>query len=111
MQARNKPPAAMQSVDEKSVNFRDEIGRTPLFSAPSATAVSELLTAGCVINAEDKYGCTALHVAVVNGKHDVVTALLAAGASPLAMDHCGNNVLHRASTYTYSLREVCERTW
>lgn len=90
----------MQSADGKSVNFRDEIGRTLLFSASSAAAITEILEAGCLVDAHDKYGCTALHVAVVNCKREVVEALLAAGASPLVTDHCSNSVLHRVSKYT-----------
>ena len=47
-----------------------------------------LIKAGCSINQENKYGNTPLHIAVQCDKIDVITELIARGAT---VNHCANN--------------------
>lgn len=76
----------------------DASGRTPLFAAPDAATVRTLVHAGVNIHMQDKYGCTALHLASSVGNVEVVDALVNEGAILTAADLAGNTPLHSAST-------------
>ena len=75
---------------------------TALHAAASAESVAclrlLLATPGIDLDARNKKGETALHVAAAAGANDALAMLLAAGASPHAKDRGGETPLHRATT-------------
>lgn len=78
---------------------QDETGWTPLHIAVSAghrAAIFRLLPLSEVDAVTDN-GCTALHYAASKGRVEVVTELLAAGASVNASDKRSESALHRAA--------------
>jgi len=56
-----------------------------------------LVSAGVDVNAKDKDGNTALHVAAGNGHAEIVELLIAKGADVNAQGYFGRTPLHRAS--------------
>eukprot|EP00282_Hemiselmis_andersenii_P031470 CAMPEP_0169476924 /NCGR_PEP_ID=MMETSP1042-20121227/27636_1 /TAXON_ID=464988 /ORGANISM="Hemiselmis andersenii, Strain CCMP1180" /LENGTH=163 /DNA_ID=CAMNT_0009591227 /DNA_START=144 /DNA_END=632 /DNA_ORIENTATION=- len=57
----------------------------------SVKRVTQLLKAGCPVNAADDAGRTALHVATSSGQADVCLVLLSRGADPYQRDHRGQD--------------------
>jgi len=66
------------------VDGRVEADRIALHYAASVEVAAAFIRAGADVNARDALGTTPLMVAAFHGHTDVVRALLAAGASPLA---------------------------
>jgi ankyrin repeat protein len=60
------------------VNARSADGQTPLHEASCRKVAELLIKAGANTGARDKYGKTPLDIAVIEGRHDVVAALLEA---------------------------------
>jgi hypothetical protein len=79
---------------------RDAQGRTLLFFAQSAEQADAICTTTNIdMHAADLYGCTALHVASMNGKAALVCSLLSHGSRATDTDAVANTPLHRASMY------------
>jgi ankyrin repeat protein len=84
------------------VDKRVEADVTALHYAASVAAVEALVRAGADVNAADAAGTTPLMRAAFVGRTDVVKALLAAGASPLARQH------KRRGRTPHTARELAE---
>ncbi|MDX9801002.1 MAG: ankyrin repeat domain-containing protein [Spirochaetia bacterium] len=69
---------------------------TPVFRSSIETA-RLLYFAGTYVNAKDKSGKTALHIAAKYGYPDIVKFLVEKGADPAAADNLGYNALHYAA--------------
>jgi hypothetical protein len=65
----------------------------------SVGMVTMLLEKGAEVNFANTYGCTALHVAVINGNNEMVSSLLRSGADPSRRSHDRMTVLYAASIY------------
>ena len=76
------------------VKVRDFAGYTPLHHCCSAYAnevtlkmAERLIRAGADVNAQNRFGCTALHEGSLSGRYDIVTFLLDNGADPYIEDN------------------------
>jgi len=78
-------------------NERGKDGSTPLHVAKTGAVARALIRAGADLEATDAWGQTPLHVAVKEGKADVVEALLTAGASPWTRNAKGETPLDLSS--------------
>ncbi|OCK77967.1 ankyrin, partial [Lepidopterella palustris CBS 459.81] len=82
------------------VTARDNNGLTPLFVAVmgDSTALVEMLLENSdnIDACNDRNGRTALHMASIYGKGDIVQLLLKSGADPLLQDKDGYCPLHYA---------------
>ena len=65
--------------------------------AKSKEIVEALIDSGCVVNARNFQGDTALHVMVRHGRLECVLALVTCGADIDAKDNAGNTSLHLAA--------------
>lgn len=88
-------------LSAKSVDARDEDGRTPLMHAvlaerPNPEVIRLLVERGADPNAADKRGWTALHFAARDQKAEAARALLDAGAEVDPRDSDGATPLWRA---------------
>ena len=70
------------------VNVKDQCENTPLHYA-AMHVMQVLLAAGADTRAKNGVGRTALHLAVMLGRYDMVPALLAGGADKKALDNNG----------------------
>lgn len=91
---------ALLAQDKGYCDARDRIGKTPLhfavtFARPEI--LSELLAAGCDVNAADDTGMTPLHVAAFIGLPPAVPILVEAGADIERTDKFGDTPLHTAA--------------
>ena len=81
----------------RSLCFQDiKNGGTPLHWAKNKEIVVALIEAGCLTDAKNFNGDTALHVMVRHGRLDCSMALIAYGANPNLKDQDGNTALHLA---------------
>ena len=71
-------------------------GGTPLHWATTKEVVMALVELGCLIDARNFSGQTALHVMVQRDRFECVVALLSCGADPNLVDSSGNAPLHLA---------------
>lgn len=79
------------------VDVADRLGQTPLHLAPTGEIADLLLRKGINVNARSANGMTALFLAAVNGRADVVEVLLKKGSDPNARRADGATALHRAA--------------
>jgi ankyrin repeat protein len=101
--------AAKGGIDERSlgllvakgltVSDTDNLGRQPIHFA-SVKSIQVLANSGADINAKDKDGRTALHVAAQDGRNDLVAELLRFNASVFDTDNRGRTPLHLAAMAT-----------
>eukprot|EP01051_Picozoa_sp_SAG22_P009480 SAG22_NODE_794_length_7157_cov_3.169453_2_plen_288_part_00 len=102
---RDAVTAAADGTECPSINIARELRKSRLFAAAmfgKTEVVEGLLAApgGCGdIDWKDEHGVTALAVAAQDGHTQTVEALLEAGASILAADNDGLDVLDRAAKY------------
>jgi len=73
-------------------------GGTPLHWATTKEVVAALLELGCLIDARNFNGETALHVMVQRDRFECVVTLLSHGADPNLVDNSGKSPLHVAAT-------------
>ena len=73
-------------------------GGTPLHWATTKEVVMALVELGCLIDARNFSGQTALHVMVQRDRFECVVALLSCGADPNLVDSSGNAPLHLAAS-------------
>ena len=83
------------------VRVRDEDGNTPLHYAKSFVLAQLLFDHKAQVNAQNKYGITPLHVAVVRGKPSLVRKLLSMGAEVNLPDNHDVTPLHLATAISY----------
>lgn len=72
-------------------------GGTPLHWATTKEVVTALLELGCLIDARNFNGETALHVMVQRDRFECVVTLLSHGADPNLVDNLGKSPLHVAA--------------
>lgn len=99
------PPHQDNFSDADTVNAKGPGGFTPLMLTANtqhavqnaSIIIDDLLKKGADINLQtDHNGETALHLAAINGRADVVEKLLSVQADPNIIDHIGRTSLHRA---------------
>lgn len=73
-------------------------GGTPLHWATSKEIINAMVELGCIVNARNFHGLTALHKMVEKDKVSCVIALLTWGAEVNVFDDKGNTPLHLASS-------------
>ena len=83
-------------------NAYGQSGCTPLYfaalSCPGRGAIDLLLGAGCNVNVQNEVGDTALHIAAVQGRIEIVEVLLKAGADASIKNTRGQTALQAASS-------------
>lgn len=73
-------------------------GGTPLHWATSKEIINAMVELGCIVNARNFHGLTALHKMVEKNKLPCVIALLSWGAEVNVLDNNGNTPLHLATS-------------
>lgn len=81
------------------VNARDKEGYSAIHVAHSLEMARLLLSHGADVNAEDNYGLTALHNAVLEGYADIAEVLIESGANVNAVEDKGFTPLRMAVEY------------
>jgi len=96
-----------ESIRIKASKVRGEaLGRTFLHLAPDRKIAERLIKQGADVNAQDSFGMTPLHTAVISNRRDVAELLIARGADINARSHRGQTPLFWAVTRNH--KEMAE---
>jgi ankyrin repeat protein len=90
---------SLRSGSALDINELDGEDRTALHYAPNSLIAEKLINAGAVVDIEDAEGCTPLHIAVAEGRLDVIWLLLVHGARTDSRDDDGKTPMAHAKGY------------
>jgi ankyrin repeat protein len=98
-------PISGSDEEPPAATTRDSWGRTPLHSACerclSLTIVEQLLEHGTPVDAVDRNGRAAIHLASQVGNVEIVVKLLSAGADPARPDHADKSAFDYAAAESH----------
>ncbi len=90
---------------DADVNFKDELGATPLLVANNKEVLKILLENGADIDAVDEYGQNALFGLLIGERYECIKYLLEKGIQVNIKDKYGNTPLHRIHYDSYNPQE------